>query len=111
MRQLLWNTLIILLCFLGVIACSEQHQHDANLSGQQLYDLHCASCHQASGKGKFLKGVPPSKYTLLTTDELIEKITQGSQQQSKMEIFESMSKDEAEKIADYVKYTLRHKNE
>lgn len=28
-------------------------------SGEQLYDAHCASCHQASGEGSFDGGLPP----------------------------------------------------
>jgi mono/diheme cytochrome c family protein len=28
-------------------------------SGEQLYDAHCASCHQAGGEGSFDGGLPP----------------------------------------------------
>lgn len=96
----------------GLVACSDHdgHAHERNLSGQELYDLHCAGCHQKTGNGKFLKGVPPSKYTQLSTRQLMSKMTQGSMTESKMIVFAKMSDSEAETIANYVKQQLKAAN-
>lgn len=102
-------SLLSVMSLLCLAACSEhdQHAHERNLSGQELYDLHCADCHQKTGNGKFLKGVPPSKYTQLTTRQLMNKMTQGSMTESKMKVFATMSDTEAETIANYVKQQLK----
>jgi mono/diheme cytochrome c family protein len=100
----------LLLCvLLNLFGCSERHEHKANISAQELYIEHCASCHKETGKGKFLKGVPPNKYTLLTTEELVKKITNNGANNTKMKIFKSMPKQEARVIALYVKNTLKEK--
>ncbi len=91
----------------GLFGCSDNHEHKANISGEELYIEHCAGCHKASGEGKFLKGVPSNKYTHLTAEEIIDKITGNGAKKTKMKIFQSMSKEEAQIIALYVKNTLK----
>lgn len=88
-------------------ACSDNHAHKASITGKELFEEHCAGCHKASGEGKFLKGVPPNKYTDLTTEELINKIIKNSENKTKMKVFKSMPKQEAHIIALYVKNTLK----
>lgn len=97
----------MLLPFLFIFACSDNHDHNKQLTGKELYKIHCANCHKESGTGKFLKGVPPSKYTQLTPQELIKKITQGETNKSKMQIFNTMPKEEADKIAIFVIHELK----
>jgi mono/diheme cytochrome c family protein len=50
-------------------------------SGAQLYDAHCASCHQASGEGSFDGGLPPLFHNTATgragTDNLVMVILDG----------------------------------
>lgn len=56
--------------------------NDANQwGGAQLYDAHCASCHQASGEGSFDGGLPPLFHNTATgradTDNLVMVILDG----------------------------------
>jgi mono/diheme cytochrome c family protein len=50
-------------------------------SGAQLYDAHCASCHQARGEGSFDGGLPPLFHNTATgradTDNLVMVILEG----------------------------------
>lgn len=50
-------------------------------SGAQLYDAHCASCHQASGEGSFDGGLPPLFHNTATgradTGNLVMAILEG----------------------------------
>ncbi|MBT2144054.1 MULTISPECIES: cytochrome c [unclassified Rhodanobacter] len=50
-------------------------------SGAQLYDAHCASCHQASGEGSFDGGLPPLFHNTATgrtdTNNLVLVILEG----------------------------------
>lgn len=55
---------------------------DANQwSGAQLYDAHCATCHQASGEGSFDGGLPPLFHNTATgradADNLVLVILEG----------------------------------
>jgi mono/diheme cytochrome c family protein len=55
---------------------------DANQwSGAQLYDAHCATCHQARGEGSFDGGLPPLFHNTATgsthTDNLVMVILEG----------------------------------
>jgi len=85
-------------------ACSrDMHDHPELISGQQLFDYHCAGCHKASGKGKFLKGVPANKGTELSRLQVRHKITSGGSDKDKMPVFESMTATEARTIVNYLK--------
>lgn len=79
------------------------HRHPDLVTGQQLFDYHCASCHTETGKGNFLKGVPPNKNTSLTVWQIAHKIRIDANDQRKMPLYPNMSAEEAELIADYVK--------
>jgi mono/diheme cytochrome c family protein len=56
------------------------------MSGPQIYDAYCASCHQASGKGTLDGGLPPLfRNTALghaNSDNLVMTILQGVQRQA-----------------------------
>lgn len=107
LKQLYRLPILVLALLLG--ACTDKHDHPANLTGEQLYNLHCSGCHKETGKGKFLKGVPPSRFTGLSTKELMDKIRRGGNSKTKMKIFDNMSREEAELIAIYVKQELFRK--
>ena len=51
------------------------------LSGAQLYDAHCATCHQASGQGSFDGGLPPLFHNTVlgrgNTDNLVMVLLHG----------------------------------
>ena len=53
----------------------------AQWTGAQLYDAHCASCHQASGEGSFDGGLPPLFHNTATgradTGNLVMVILEG----------------------------------
>jgi mono/diheme cytochrome c family protein len=87
---------------LVLTACGkDSHGHPDSLSGKELFKLHCAGCHQPSGKGSFITGVPANKNTKLSTIQIYHKIKgRGS---DKMPAFPKMSDAEASKIASYVK--------
>lgn len=101
----------VLTCTLSACSDHDNHQHANNISAKALYIEHCASCHQSSGKGKFLKGIPPSKYTALNSKELVNKIRYGEMHQTNMQIFSNMDEKEAKKIALYVIRELKKHNE
>lgn len=79
------------------------HSHPELVAGRQLFDYHCASCHSETGKGNFLKGVPPNKNTSLTVWQIAHKIRTDANDKRKMPLYPNMSTEEAELIADYVK--------
>lgn len=94
---------VLLLAASSVItACGkDSHGHPDSLSGKELFKLHCAGCHQPSGEGSFITGVPANKDTKLTSIQIFHKIKgRGS---DKMPAFPKMSDAEATRIATYVK--------
>lgn len=93
----------LLLSFLLTACDKDIHDHPELTTGKQLFEFHCSSCHQKSGIGKFLNGVPKNKDTPLTFSQVVSKITSDDIKSRKMPIFEKMSKDEASKISAYLK--------
>ncbi|MET0065389.1 MAG: cytochrome c [Candidatus Thiodiazotropha sp.] len=84
--------------------CSEDaHDHPDLVSGEQLFNYHCAGCHKVAGIGNFLKGIPSAKDTYLTQLEIAHKVKTVQENSSKMPNFPNMSDEEARKIAAYVK--------
>lgn len=87
-----------------VAGCSaDQHDHPELKSGQQLFEFHCAGCHQADGSGVFIKGVPANRDTDLSSLQIVHKLQSGSEKKTKMPVFEKMPQQEASKIARYLK--------
>ena len=73
-----------------------------------MYNHHCASCHQRSGEGDFLDGIPAVKYTPMKISEIVEHIRgHGRADDTQMPRFSDMSIFEAERIAVYVRLELR----
>ena len=94
---------------MALLACSEHdaHEHAADSTGEQLYGLHCAGCHQGAGEGEFLKGVPPVRYTTLTYQQMVDHILGHARiEDSRMPTFSQMPRAEAEAIAVYVRQRL-----
>ena len=100
---------VTLVCTGVLFACSrsDDHDHPQLKSGEQLYNHHCAACHQDSGAGAFLKGVPPVRYTTMTYRQMVHYIQgHGRAEDSRMPTFSAMPKHEAEAIAIYVRRQL-----
>lgn len=88
-------------------ACGKDPAPPHLKTGEQLYDHYCAECHQGSGDGTFLKGVPPLRYTSLTYRELAHLILGHNRpSDSSMPEFE-ITQQQAEAIAIHVRRKLR----
>jgi mono/diheme cytochrome c family protein len=84
------------------------HNHPELTTGKQLFEHHCAECHQESGEGAFLRGIPPVIYTAMTYRQLVGYIQgHGRPDGTRMPTYESMPREEAEKIAIYVRRRLK----
>ena len=91
------------LCAVALVAgCSEEHlPEDAN--GRELYNYHCAGCHQETGVGKFFAGIPSNANTEMSSYEVVQLIQKGKQGKEGMPVFEQLTKREAILIAGYLK--------
>ncbi len=85
------------------------------MSGAQLYDAHCATCHQAHGQGSFDGGMPQlfhnSTVGSANTDNLVMVLLdgiqkQGEEQEMLMPGFRKTLSDQ--QIANLGSYLLRH---
>lgn len=105
LRFVITGTAMVIL----VSACGgSDHEHTKSMTGEQLFEYHCAGCHQEAGEGAFLRGVPPVKYTKLTYKQLVDQIRGHNRREgSRMPKFETMQRAEAEKIAIYIRRKLR----
>ncbi len=98
------KAIVASLLLIALSGCSgESHDHPERVTGEQLFNYHCAGCHKTSGSGNFLKGIPASKDTYLTRLQIAHKLKSDGSDGSKMPGFPNMSEAEAEKIASYVK--------
>lgn len=89
--------------FLTGCSSNDDHNHPQLISGQQFFEHHCAHCHDKTGQGTFLKGVPASIATKKTQTEIVLYLQEGPHTfKSKMPIFSSMPDKEAFKIAQYL---------
>lgn len=87
---------------------SDVHDHPELRTGEQLYNHYCAGCHQGSGDGAFLDGIPAVKYTPMKIRDIVDQI-RGHRRtdDSSMPRFSAMSRHEAVRIAVYVRLGLR----
>lgn len=86
----------------------DHHGHPGLTTGKQLFDHHCAQCHQETGEGAFLRGIPPLVYTTMTYRQLVGYVQGISRtDHGGMPAYPSMPKAEAEKIAIYVRRKLK----
>jgi len=100
-------SLLVFIISMVVTACSESglddnHDHPELKTGKQLFDFHCSVCHGVSGKGKFIEGIPANALTKKNRMQIIQKIQSGDGTKSKMPVFKTMSKDEANRIVDHL---------
>ncbi len=96
--------LLALLAPIFISGCEKDaHDHPELVTGQQLFEHHCSGCHNKTGKGNFLKGVPATKDTIMDVNQISHKVISGIEGGAKMPSFPSMSDEEANIIADYMK--------
>ena len=92
------------LCFGFLAGCEKDaHDHPGLVTGKQLFEYHCSSCHKKTGEGNFLLGVPSNKNTELSVGQVSHKITSNEVAGNKMPVFKNMSAEESRKISAYVK--------
>lgn len=91
--------------FLGVLivsACSsDEHDHPDLVTGQALFEYHCAGCHRSNGGGNFLKGIPANRHLEMSFAAARHQIHDGSERG--MPAFETMSEEEANTIIAYIR--------
>ena len=98
------KSVVLLVMVMVLSGCNKDiHTHPDLVTGKQLFDYHCASCHSETGKGNFLKGVPSNNNNSLTVWQIAHKIRIDANDKRKMPLYPNMSAEEAEVIADYVK--------
>ncbi len=98
----------ILICvFLTLfIGCSEEKGQPT--TGKELYEYYCAACHQESGAGQFLRGIPPLIRNKalnpipLSPSQVKHKIQGSAMPDKKMPSFANLSDREAKLIAVYI---------
>ena len=102
------RTLFFVLFVAAITACSnDSHDHAKNITGKQLFEAHCVTCHDTGGTGRLALGVPANKGSKLSDLEILNKIRHGRGESTKMQIFEKMSEQEAMKIVKHLR-TLEH---
>lgn len=104
------KALAVIACMLALTGCDQaaDHGHPRLKTGEQMYNYHCASCHQRSGDGTFFDGIPAVKYTPMKIHEIVDHIRgHGRADDSRMPRFSGMSRYEAERIAVYIRLELR----
>ena len=82
-------------------ACSEQSL-PKNANGKQLFEHYCSECHNKSGKGDFLSGIPANKNTQMTERQIIRLIRYGKADKPNMPTFSQISQQDATLIAGYL---------
>lgn len=91
---------------------NDEHDHSEGITGKELYQLHCAGCHQESGEGRFISGIPSIKITGLSSHDIADKIRKPHKQSDddrKMPVYSNMPRQEALQIAVYIKSRLAKK--
>jgi len=103
-KALVLYTLAFCLLLVTISSCSrDTHDHPDLITGEQLFNYHCAGCHKNTGKGKFLKGIPANRNTVLSSAQIIHKINANDGEDLKMPSFPKMSQAEAVAIVSYLK--------
>lgn len=86
-------------------ACSknrDNHDHPNLITGEELYNHHCAECHGTDGTGKLFDRTPANILTKKTKLEIEDYIVSPVGRNRKMPVFATMPAPEAAKIAGYV---------
>jgi hypothetical protein len=105
------NSLRLLRSLFGICACvilsaygcsGERHDHPNLMTGEQLYNHHCAECHREDGTGILFDSLPANILTEKNPQEIITYITRDSNHQRLMPAFNTMPSDEAELITKHL---------
>lgn len=98
------QTALLLTSLFILCACSKSRLQ----TGEELFEHYCAPCHRETGTGKFLKGVPPVKYTQYTTRQIAEVI-RGHRRptDTRMPAFNELTSGQTSAIAAYVRHNLK----
>jgi len=103
-KSVVFYTLVVCLLLVTISSCSKDiHEHPDLVTGKQLFNYHCAGCHKDTGKGQFLKGIPSNRNTVLSSAQIIHKISTNDGEEVKMPSFPKMSQAEAIAIVSYLK--------
>ncbi|MCP4995706.1 MAG: cytochrome c [Gammaproteobacteria bacterium] len=103
-RSQIYYLLTSCLLLLTVSGCSNDvHDHPDLVTGKQLFNYHCSGCHNETGQGNFLKGVPANKGTAMSPEQIKHKIIADENGGTKMPSFPKMGRAEATIIASYLK--------
>lgn len=106
MRKTVIKTFLFLAPLIILQGCSEdvdQHDHPELNTGKELFEFHCASCHNDAGNGNFLAGIPANKDTKLSSGQIVDFIRGKHRENSQMPVWKEMPTEEAGKIAAYLK--------
>ena len=88
---------------MSAAGCSEdQHDHPKLITGEQLYNFHCAKCHRKDGTGILFDSRPANILSQKSPEEMITYITTDTNHNRLMPAFKSMPLDEAEFIAEHL---------
>ena len=94
-----------LLSVFTLVGCSDDaggHKHPELSSGKQLFEHHCAECHQKDAKGKYFYGFPDLVDLKLDINRIRVQVLGEDTPGRKMPSFSSMPDEEVQKIAEYI---------
>ena len=103
--KLLCRLLVCLTAGFALASCSKDrdvHVHPNLLTGEELFNFHCAECHGEDGTGRLVDGTPANILTGKDVEEIVRYITADTGGGRKMPVFAEMPKSEAEKIAEHL---------
>ncbi|SEG05545.1 c-type cytochrome [Marinobacterium lutimaris] len=98
--------LLSLVILTGLFGCSSEPD-PANQDGKELYSYYCAGCHNESGDGSFLQGIPANNRTEFAESELVDVIRTGHPDLPDMPHFSQLSRMQASAIAQYLHRQLK----
>lgn len=106
MKSLRIRRILFCLCaclIMSAYGCSgESHDHPDLITGEQLYNHHCAECHRENGTGILFDSLPANILTQKNPQEIVTYITTDAKTQRDMPVFKAMLVDEAELITKHL---------
>lgn len=97
----------LLACTLALTGCNDSTPND-KADGKALFAHYCENCHGQTGNGKFLQGIPANARTAFTRQEVINLVLYGRDDKPAMPSFrKQLSPQQAQKVADYLLFTLK----
>ena len=88
----------------GLTAClpSKEHDHPQLTSRDALYNFHCAECHGKDGRGGTVDQATANLLRRISYNEMMEYIRNDVNPERQMPVFDSMPRNEAQLIVDYI---------